>query len=123
MARITHFEIPASDPERSMAFYTTVFGWTFQRWGTEDYWIAATGPENESGINGAILLRRAPDMPVVNTLVVEDMDAAIERVEQNGGQIVVPKVTIPGMGYQCYFKDPDGIIHGMMMYDAQAGAS
>jgi predicted enzyme related to lactoylglutathione lyase len=33
MARITHFEIPANEPEKLTAFYETVFGWKFSKWG------------------------------------------------------------------------------------------
>ena len=27
--RIVHFEIPADDPARAMAFYRSAFGWSF----------------------------------------------------------------------------------------------
>ena len=27
-----HFEIPAENPERLIAFYESIFGWTFQKW-------------------------------------------------------------------------------------------
>jgi predicted enzyme related to lactoylglutathione lyase len=30
--RIVHFEIPADDPARAMAFYGKAFGWTFDKW-------------------------------------------------------------------------------------------
>src|SRR5215204_505632 len=106
MSRIVHFEIPATDPERSIDFFSKVFGWTFTRWGNEDYWIATTGENAMPGINGAIIKRREPLMPLVNTLSVLDIDQSIFDVEANGGEIVVPKTTIPQMGHLCYFKDP-----------------
>lgn len=120
MSRIIHFEIPATDPEKSIAFYEKTFGWKFTRWGEEEYWLATTGEDDKPGINGAIIKRRAPEMPVVNTVQVNDIDQAIKDVESNGGTLVVPKSTIPTMGHLAYFKDPDGIIHGLMQMDPAA---
>ncbi len=120
MARIVHFEIPSSDPEKTIEFFSNTFGWTFNRWGNEEYWLATTGDNASPGINGAIIKKRAPDMPLVNTLEVKNIDEAMAAVTANGGVIVVPKSAIPGMGYLCYFKDPDGMIHGMMQNDPAA---
>ena len=32
MARVVHFELPADDPERAIAFYEQAFGWKFEKW-------------------------------------------------------------------------------------------
>ena len=37
-----------------------------------------------------------------------------------GGTIVVPKMPIPTVGWLAYFKDPDGIIHGVYQDDKEA---
>ncbi len=120
MSRITHFEIPVSDTEKSMSFYKNVFGWKFQQWGNEEYFIAITGDENEKGINGAIMKKRDPAQPVVNSLEVKNLDAVIKDIEANGGKIVVQKMAIPSIGWLAYFKDPDENIHGIMQPDANA---
>lgn len=120
MSRIIHFEIPADNTAEALAFYEKCFGWKFQRWGEEEYWLATTGDDATPGINGAIIKRRDASMPVVNTIGVEDIDKAMNTVVANGGNIVVPKSSIPGMGHLCYFKDPGGIIHGMMQMDPTA---
>ena len=40
MPRPAHFEIPAENPERAIAFYKDVFGWNFQKWdGPMPYWM------------------------------------------------------------------------------------
>ena len=93
MNRIVHFEIPAADPEKCMNFYKTVFGWSFHAWGEgTDYYLAQTGDNSAPGINGAVMKRRDPAQPVVNTLDVSDIDATAGKIEENGGQIVVPKM-------------------------------
>lgn len=121
MNRPIHFEIPATDPEKVMAFFKTVFGWSFQKWeGPMPYWLVTTGPEGEPGINGGVLVRRDPAQPIVNTLGVANLDKTIEAVLANGGTIAVPKMAIPGVGWLAYFKDPEGNIHGAMQDDPKA---
>ncbi|RYZ34218.1 MAG: VOC family protein, partial [Sphingobacteriales bacterium] len=36
---VVHFEIPCDDPQRTMGFFTEVFGWQFQQFGEEAYWF------------------------------------------------------------------------------------
>ncbi|RMG21554.1 MAG: VOC family protein [Bacteroidetes bacterium] len=120
MNRVVHFEIPAEDPEKITTFFSSVFGWKFSRWGEEAYWLAETGESNEPGINGAVMKRRDPAQPIVNTLNVEDVSECARKLEAAGGEVVVPKMTIPGVGYLIYFKDPEGNIHGAMQSDPQA---
>jgi uncharacterized protein len=118
MPRITHFEIPANEPEQLIAFYEKVFDWKFNKWGSEPYWMALTG-EGE-GINGAIMKRRHPDQPLVNSLTVPSLDDAIASVLANGGTMAVPKMAVPGIGWLAYCKDPEGTIFGMMQNDPSA---
>jgi predicted enzyme related to lactoylglutathione lyase len=103
-----------------MSFYRTVFGWTFERYGQEDYWFAVTGDAKQHGINGAVMKKRDPRQPIVNSIQVDDLDAMTQKVEAAGGQVVVPKQAVPAMGWLCFFKDPDGHIHGMWQHDKEA---
>jgi uncharacterized protein len=120
MARITHFEIPANDPEKLAAFYEKTFDWKFQKWGgPAEYWLASTG-EGEPGINGAIMRRRDPNQPLVNSLTVVSVDDAVAAVLANGGSIALPKMAVPGIGWLAYCKDPEGTIFGMMQNDPAA---
>jgi predicted enzyme related to lactoylglutathione lyase len=32
MPKVVHFELPAVDPQRAIAFYEKVFGWTITKW-------------------------------------------------------------------------------------------
>ena len=95
MPRISHFEIPSDYPEKAMSFYQHVFGWTFQKFGEHDYWFVNSGDSNEPGINGAIMKKKDPRQPVVNSIMVEDLDAIVRTIENHGGKIVVPKMPFP----------------------------
>lgn len=120
MNRVVHFEIPSNDPEKTLKFYQDCFGWQYTRFGQEEYWLANTGDTNTPGINGAIMKRKDPRQPVANSIEVPNIDTAMETVKKNGGQIVVPKMAIPTVGYLAYFTDPDGNIFGLWHNDANA---
>lgn len=118
--KVVHFEIPCDTPEKTIAFFKAAFGWSFQQFGTEEYWLAITGDEKEPGINGAIMKKKDPRQPLVNSISVDNIDSAAKRVEAAGGKIVVPKMAIPSVGYMAYFMDPDNNIHGIWQEDKNA---
>jgi uncharacterized protein len=119
MSRVVHFEITADDPERAVVFYKSAFGWEISRWGEEKYWLVKTGPDDQMGINGGIL-GRTPLGNIVNTIGVGSLDDAIEKVTAAGGQVVQPRMAIPGVGYLAYCKDTEGNSFGIMQPDSNA---
>ena len=129
MSRAVHFEIQASNPQALIDFYSGLFGWTFNKWEGGEYWMIHTGPDEQPGINGGLLPRRGPapeNMAPVNAFVitvdVEDIDASVAKAGSNGagGEVCVPKMAVPGIGWLAYVKDPDGNIFGMMQADIKA---
>jgi len=121
MPRVVHFEIPAADPERATAFWGNVFGWKSQKWeGPADYWMITTGEDSQPGINGGLMRKHHEGQPVTNTLDVPSVDEYAAKIEQAGGQIVVPKMPVPGVGWLAYFKDTEGNIFGIMQNDPSA---
>ncbi|NOT38107.1 MAG: VOC family protein [Saprospiraceae bacterium] len=118
--RVVHFEIPCDNPEKTMDFFKEVFGWTFQQFVPEQYWVVITGDEKSPGINGGLMKRKDPKQPVSNSIDVADLDKAVTDIEKAGGKIVVPKMPIPAVGWLAYFTDPDGNIHGIYQNDPSA---
>lgn len=115
MNRVVHFEIAADSPERASKFYQEVFQWKIQKWeGPIDYWLATTGEENTPGINGAIKNRVEQQQMVVNTIDVSSVDRTIEKIKQAGGEVIMPKTEIPGVGFHAYCKDTEGNIFGIL---------
>ena len=128
MPRVAHFEIHAREPARAVRFYERVFGWSAQRWGSEEYWLLTTGPDQERGINGAILRRRgdppaagAPVSGFVCTVEVDDLDRYLASATAAGATIAVPKLAVTGVGWLAYCHDPEGNIFGLMQPDTSAG--
>ena len=121
MNRVTHFEIPAEDPENVARFYSEVFDWKIEKWeGPVDYWLITTGEENEPGINGAIMKKEDPFSNISNMIEVASIDETVEKVTASGGTILLQKMTVPGVGYSAYFRDIEGNIFGLMQSDTSA---
>jgi uncharacterized protein len=121
MHRVVHFELGAQNPERAAKFYKEAFGWEITRWtGPQEYWLVTTGPEGEPGINGGIVRHKDGAARTVNTIGVASIDEAVKQVERSGGKLVVPKMAIPGVGYQAYCTDTEGIIFGLHEFDRSA---
>jgi len=125
MPRPVHFEIHASDPERAITFYTTVFGWAFEQWADQPYWLVRTG--EGVGIDGGLVPRRGPepgpDTPMAAfpvTIDVADVDATINAIENAGGTMAVPKGAIPAVGWLAYGTDTEGNVFGLMQPDPGA---
>lgn len=120
MSRVVHFEIPADDVQRATKFYSTVFGWKFEKWeGQQDYWFIETGPKEQPGINGGMYKRQAPGN-YVNTVDVPSLEEAIGIVTRAGGKIVMPKTTVPGVGYFASCLDTEGNVFSIMQFDNKA---
>ena len=118
MPRVIQFQISADDPERVAKFYTDVFGWQIQQFGDMEYWNVVTGTDEDDGpgINGGIFLRKGL-VGHVNVVAVDDIDAYQEKVLAAGGEIALPKMAIPGVGYIMYVKDTEQSIVGITQLD------
>jgi predicted enzyme related to lactoylglutathione lyase len=111
--RPVHFEIPASNPAELALFYNSLFGWEAQIWGDEEYYLLRTGSNNEIGVNGGIT-RKSSFPCCVNTIGIDNIDEFLQKVQEHGGSIAVPKGHIPEVGYLAYCRDPDGNQFGLM---------
>jgi predicted enzyme related to lactoylglutathione lyase len=128
MPRVVHFEVHASDPERTMNFYRELFGWKFQAYGPPNsYWLITTGEQGERGIDGGVVPRRgaAPTdgQPVNAFICTVDVASARDSLAKAillGGSEALPVMAIPGVGWLAYAKDPEGTIFGMMQSDSSA---
>jgi predicted enzyme related to lactoylglutathione lyase len=129
MNRVVHFEIQTEDPERAMKFYKDVFGWSFTKWGEQEYWMVMTAEKEskEPGINGGLLPRPAKvphkecgTNAFTCTVQVEHFDETAKKIAAAGGMIAMPKFAIPKMAWQGYFLDTEGNTFGVHQPDENA---
>ena len=121
MDKVVHFEIPADDTARAKEFYGSIFEWQLQEVPEMQYVTLITSPTDEQqlptergAINGGMYKRspQAPDTPVI-TIGVDSIDDALKKVDAGGGQTIVPRTQIEGMGAFAYFKDTEGNTLGL----------
>jgi predicted enzyme related to lactoylglutathione lyase len=127
--RVVHFEVPFDDGDRARGFYQGAFGWTMMPMPGTNYTMVSTGPTTENvgpsepGYIGGGLTERSELLqgPVI-TVDVDDIDAALAKVEQLGGKTVRPRQDIGGgMGFTAYFTDPEGNLVGLYQSGPQNG--
>lgn len=118
MNPVVHFEMPYRDRERAACFYSEVFGWETQMLGPEmgNYLLVTTAitdarPGAPAGaINGGLFPFK-PDWPAQYpsiVIAVEDIDAAMKRVEKAGGDVLGEPMEVPGVGQYVAFLDTEG---------------
>ncbi|HEX6447515.1 MAG TPA: VOC family protein [Streptosporangiales bacterium] len=117
---VVHFELPADDLERAQAFYRDAFGWSMNPMPEMQYTMVSTGPVGEDMmpsergmINGGMAERGGPITAPVVTISVDDIEAALRKVEELGGKAVQGKMPVGDMGFAAYFADTEGNTVGL----------
>ncbi len=117
---IIHFDLPASDIEKTRKFYVDLFGWKITKFpGGMEYYNIETVPTDEKGnllrpgVNGGLYKRDMPEQQPVNYVNVESVDEYSKKVVALGGQIIAPKTVIPKIGWYAIAKDPEGNVFGL----------
>jgi len=119
---VVHFEIFASDVERTRRYYEEVFEWRFEAGGPPDFYHILTGPRPERGLmHGLIAKRRGPaaDGPINSfrcTIRVTSIAETAKPIEAAGGKLRSPVIDIPGVGKVAEFADSDCNIACIMEY-------
>src|SRR5687768_4979548 len=118
MNPVVHFEIPYNDRKRMAVFYETVFGWQTRMLGEEmgNYVLATTTPSGDAGplqpgaINGGFFPKKEdwPNQYPSVVVAVDDLDDAMRKVAENGGEILGDPMDIPGVGRYVSFIDTEG---------------
>ncbi len=102
-------ELHSSDWQQGFAFYARMFGWS-------------KDTAHEMGPIGTYQLFKASALPIGGMLtdvqahrpywlyyfVVDDIDAGVQRVQDNGGTVLNGPMEVPGGAWVCTAKDPQG---------------
>ena len=123
--KLTHFAIHIDDIERAKKFYDGVFEWGFNSFGPSDF-LQIKADKTENGeLIGALQSRKYSPVPekligLECTIGVENVDEIVERVKNNGGQVLMQKTAIPNVGWIAKFLDTEGNLICAMQYDNSA---
>ncbi len=117
-----YIDLMSSDPERTVAFYHDLFGWTGESGGPEyggyinltKDGVALAGAMYSDGSNG-------PANVWCTYLAVADADATMAAAESAGGTVIVAPMDIMGLGRMGFLADPGGAAIGIWQPGSFAG--
>ncbi|HYU36206.1 MAG TPA: VOC family protein [Thermoanaerobaculia bacterium] len=119
-ATVSHFEIPASDPERAARFYREVFGWSVEplAWERPYYKIRGSAVLSEmgrEGIDGGITEAGGELEHPLLIIHIEDasLETVLEKIVADGGTIDLPATHVGTMGWWARFRDSEGNLLGL----------
>lgn len=123
--KLTHFAIHIDNIDRAKQFYQGVFEWGFASYGPPDFLQIKTDQSENGELIGALQSRKYSPIKekIVGlecTIGVESVDEIITRVEENGGEILMPKTAIPYVGWITKFLDTEGNLICAMQADTTA---
>ncbi len=117
-------DLATPDPSASKAFYGALFGWEFRDDPTDqpgvDYTMATLDGRSAAGIMQLSPQMAASGMPPVwNSYVsVDDIEAAVARVEPAGGTVLQPPMDVMDAGRMAVLADPAGAV--ICLWEARA---
>jgi uncharacterized protein len=119
MNPVVHFEMPYENPDRTVNFYSTVFGWQAQIMDSTmgNYIVVTTAesgpdrrPKQPGAINGGFFAKsndKPAQFPSV-VIAVDNIKEHVKKVAESGGKVLGEPVEIPGVGWYVSFMDTEG---------------
>jgi uncharacterized protein len=56
----------------------------------------------------------------INTFDVDNLEESARKIAEAGGEVLAPKIAIPGVGFIQYCQDTEGNTFGILQYDESA---
>ena len=109
---VNWFELPVKDIDRATKFYQNVLEIELSRQQMGDL-IMAWFPMEDGGegCTGTLIQNENYTPSYQGTLIyfsVEDIEAVMSRVKENGGKVLNPKSSIGEFGFVAHFEDCEG---------------
>jgi len=108
--KICYIEMPATDVARSAEFYQKVFGWNVRTRGDG----ALAFDDGVGQVSGTWVKGRPPATTpgLLVYIMVDSVEATVEKVKANGGEIVQP-IGADAPEITARFRDPGGNVIGL----------
>jgi uncharacterized protein len=104
---VGHFEIPADNVESLKDFYSSLFGWQFEKGQTQGYWII-----KNAGISGGLMQKDNPEQISSMFIEVESIEDYTYKAKELGSKVVKDKQEI-SEGFYAVLEDPQGNSFGV----------
>ena len=106
MNTICHWELQTLNPDKAKKFYEPLFGWRVNFEKDMNYVLIET-PGGKPG-GGMNVVEKIESSGTVLYVMVEDIEAMLNKVEKLGGKVHMRKSPIPNIGYFGVFSDTEG---------------
>jgi predicted enzyme related to lactoylglutathione lyase len=121
-------DLQTTDQSAAKQFYSSLLGWSYDDnpmpGGDAVYAMATVNGETVAAI--APMPPGAPEgrPPMWNTYIaVDDVDAAVDKVSDAGGQVLMPAFDIGDAGRMTFVADPTGAVVGLWQANRHIGAT
>ena len=107
----TYFEIPVTDMDRAIGFYSHVFNVEFVKEEIHGNEMAFFPFTEGKGISGSLAKGDIYKPSIEGSLVylsTADIDSTMEKVLEKGGKEMFPKTAVPELGFSAEFMDSEG---------------
>jgi predicted enzyme related to lactoylglutathione lyase len=109
---VTYFEIPVTDMERAVRFYTTVFGHTLERQTLDGYEMALFPfADGSPGATGALARGDVYVPSKTGPIIyfrVNSIDETIRRARMLGATVLYEKKNVGEFGFVAEIEDSEG---------------
>ncbi len=103
--KINYVEFPAKDLEATKAFFSAVFGWSFEDYGSE--YTAFSDEGLDGGFYKSKLTALRDKGSALIVFYSKELEQTQSKIEKAGGSIIRPIFSFPG-GRRFHFSDPNG---------------
>lgn len=120
---VSWVDLMTSNPEKARAFYTGLFGWTFDVGGPEmgGYSLGKLDGRQVGGIGSPP--PNSPFPPAWSVyFATDDADATAAKVKEHGGTVVMGPMDVMEEGRLAFFADPTGAHFGVWQPKRHGGA-
>jgi predicted enzyme related to lactoylglutathione lyase len=109
---IIYWELASHDAMKTVEFLKKVFDWNFE-------YDARTTihelPVELTPVQGGVFTLRRARLPFLTIYIkVDDLDVKVKLIEENGGFIVDPPLTLPSGSRICFFNELSGVTLAMI---------
>lgn len=117
-------DLMTSDTEKAKAFYTALFGWTYETGDQEKYGGYITASKNGKMVAG--IMEKQADMGAMpdlwsTYLRTDDIAATTEAAAANGGQVLLAPMEVPEQGSMAMYADASGAAIGAWQFGEMTG--
>ena len=109
--KICYLEVPATDIDASVKFYTSVFGWNVRTRGDGSRaFDDTTGAVSGTWVTGRPANREAG---LLIYIMVDDVAMTLDKIRKAGGTVVMPRTPQKKGEAIATFRDPAGNLFGL----------